>query len=564
MKAQGLKREQLVDFSASKYSFICGSAVLATYLFNGSFNIVFLFLFITAFFALVYFQYELGVGGYRLLKEYVVAIQLTTGAVAVALVGDLSVLLLTVPVFIALIGSKDWKVFLLPSAAALVFGGFFYSRESAMSIILSLAASLIAIYVNRNWRRLFVNAQESLASVMLFKEQSDLHLRFVRELSEQQDITSLQFAPSDKLGQALFQMGLKMQENVKQESIRNWHIQGLNELSTLLRTSQSVLSYSDLLSFIVKYIAANQGGIFVLVEDTNHEQWLELKASYAYDKHKLSNVRLSVGHGLLGQAIAERDAIYLERVPENYVHITSGLGLASPTALAIFPLAYNEKVIGALEVASFKTFAKHELEFLRRAAEIVASAVSFHQTAADTERMLEESRRLSEELKSQQEEVRQNLEELEATQEHLTREAKEREKLQEELNKSKEFLNLVLDSVPIPVFVKDRGHRMVLLNQAVCDLNNMTKEQMLGKSDYDFFSTKEADIFWNFEEEIFINKSSAEKVEHAIRNGKETYTLDKKLSVSTDDGEQFLIGINIDVTYAKLIERQMQAGLTAS
>jgi PAS domain S-box-containing protein len=169
--------------------------------------------------------------------------------------------------------------------------------------------------------------------------------------------------------------------------------------------------------------------------------------------------------------------------------------------------------------------------------------------------MLIESRQLAEELNAQKEELRQNMEELEATQEHLNREAKNNEKLKIDLERSKEFLNLVIDTVPIPIFVKDREHRMVLLNKAVCDLNRKTKDQMLGKTDYDFFNKEEADVFWNFEEDIFIKKISAEKVEQSTRDGKEIYTLDKKNYVRTDSGEDFLVGINIDITYAKMMEK---------
>lgn len=80
---------------------------------------------------------------------------------------------------------------------------------------------------------------------------------------------------------------------------------------------------------------------------------------------------------------------------------------------------------------------------------------------------------------------------------------------------------------------------------------------MLGKTDYDFFKKEEADVFWNFEEEIFNRKTSAEKVEQSTRDGKEVYTLDKKNYVSTDSGEDFLVGINIDITYAKMMEKNI-------
>jgi PAS domain S-box-containing protein len=292
---------------------------------------------------------------------------------------------------------------------------------------------------------------------------------------------------------------------------------------------------------------ANQGGVFVL---TNHtaEKFLELKACYAYERAKMIRKNISVTDGLLGECLQSGEMIYMEKIPSHYVHITSGLGLATPTSLVMIPLRHNGESIGVLEMASFARYQKHELQFLKEACEFIGATIISHDRNTETEKLLKETQLMAEELKTQQEEVRQNMEELEATQEYLNREMKEKEKLQNELNKSKEFLNLVIDSVPLPVFVKDRNHRMVLLNKAVCDLNNRPKAEMLGKTDYDFFSEDEAFVFWSFEEEVFKRGSVAEKVEHAIRNGTETYTLDKKLPIKTADGEEYLIGINIDVT----------------
>ena len=42
--------------------------------------------------------------------------------------------------------------------------------------------------------------------------------------------------------------------------------------------------------------------------------------------------------------------------------------------------------------------------------------------------------------------------------------------LQEELKRSKEFLQWLIDTIPDPIFVKDRNHRWVVLNQAMISI----------------------------------------------------------------------------------------------
>jgi PAS domain-containing protein len=66
--------------------------------------------------------------------------------------------------------------------------------------------------------------------------------------------------------------------------------------------------------------------------------------------------------------------------------------------------------------------------------------------------------------------------------------------IQEELKRSKEFLQTVINTIPDPVFVKDKDHRWIILNQAYCKFIGYSLETLMGKSEYDIFPQHEAEF----------------------------------------------------------------------
>ena len=61
----------------------------------------------------------------------------------------------------------------------------------------------------------------------------------------------------------------------------------------------------------------------------------------------------------------------------------------------------------------------------------------------------------------------------------------------EQSSYSLEFVAAVLGAVPDPVFVKDEDSRFVFINDALCKFLSQTRENLIGKSDYDFFPKEE-------------------------------------------------------------------------
>lgn len=229
---------------------------------------------------------------------------------------------------------------------------------------------------------------------------------------------------------------INMREKLKmvktEDEKRNWMNEGLAKFSEIVRNHQheSKVLADKCVSFLTKYLDAQQGSLFVL-EGDDGEEYLNLASCYAFDKKKWIEKRIEIGNGLIGQAFLEGEITRLKDVPNGYTHITSGLGDATPKHLVIVPLKYDIRTVAIIELASFIGFEEHHTMFLKKAGEFLASAILNSQTTQKMKSLLENAKINEEQMRAQEEEMRQNMEELQATQEELVRKEKERIKRME-------------------------------------------------------------------------------------------------------------------------------------
>jgi len=216
------------------------------------------------------------------------------------------------------------------------------------------------------------------------------------------------------------QLEISAQDDLK----RNWSMKGLAKLGELMKSeNKSIQSVCEsLITELVKYTESNQGAFFVLNKD---KEQMEILGAYAYGRKKSLKTSISLGEGLVGAAWQEHDSIYLTDIPQNYINITSGLGGANPKSLLIVPIISQDSVEGMLELASFREFESHEIEFVKQLAETLAGTLSSVKMQNRTNELLESAQQMAEELKANEEEMRQNMEELHATQEEMHRTVKE-------------------------------------------------------------------------------------------------------------------------------------------
>ena len=235
---------------------------------------------------------------------------------------------------------------------------------------------------------------------------------------------------NDELGTAL----LKMRENLLHASIKEQEERfitvGITKIGEVIRKNSSSLDAlaDDFIITLVKYLNVNQGGLF-LAEGEQEDQYLKLSSCYAYERKKFLTKNVGIGEGLVGQCFMEREPIYMTKIPKEYVHITSGLGGATPTCIFIVPVKTNDEIVGVLELASFTPIEEYKREFIKKAAENIASSVVSTRVTEKVKSLLTDSQQQTEEMRAQEEEMRQNMEELQATQEEMGRKNREMEEL---------------------------------------------------------------------------------------------------------------------------------------
>jgi hypothetical protein len=227
----------------------------------------------------------------------------------------------------------------------------------------------------------------------------------------------------NKLADSLIDMQQKLKVMNEEERKRQWANEGLTKFVEILRSSDNDLHVlgDKIISALVKYTNSNQGGLYILNDDDEYNKHLELISMFAFDIKKFENQKVKLGEGILGQTFLERETTYLKEIPEEYVRITSGLGDAIPKAILMVPLKVDREVYGMVELASFKLYEDHEIAFVERLGETIASTLGSVRAAQKNKTLIEQFQQQTEEMRAQEEEMRQNMEELQATQEEVVR-----------------------------------------------------------------------------------------------------------------------------------------------
>jgi PAS domain S-box-containing protein len=467
---------------------------------------------------------------------------------------------------------EDWRVVLPATGYALLTLTLLYAyRESVVvkeyfseSQDLSLTHFLVHCFsilfyasLCMWWARIqHQQTKESALSAIKMEEQLhmvDVNIAFADGISNGNLQQQYGSAAPDKLGNSLLHMRESLISASQREEREKFITVGLARIGELLRQNADSLQQlgDKVIEEVVRYMKANQGFIFVK-EGEGEEAKLELLAARAWERKKFMQKTVALGEGLVGQAAIEQQTIYLTKVPNNYVHITSGLGEANPRSILIVPLKSEEEIIGVIELASFQLYEEFEIRFLEKVGESIASTVLTARNNQRNKVLLEQSRMLAEQMRSQEEEIRQNMEEMQATQEEMQRKNLEIERLlslakdneqvlkekleeiqkvqKESERKNREMLEYmenykltllrILDQLPHKIFLKDENGKMVLVNTVVAKAHNMTVDELIGKSDFDFVDHDTATQWRNQELEI-------------IRKGSETYIFNEDLSGET-------------------------------
>ena len=111
------------------------------------------------------------------------------------------------------------------------------------------------------------------------------------------------------------------------------------------------------------------------------------------------------------------------------------------------------------------------------------------------------------------------------------------------------ILQQMLDCVGSPVFAKDRAHRFLYLNEAAAKFLGHPNEEMVGRTDTDFFPEAQVRVFWEKDDEVFRSGKESVNEEQLTDAAGVSHTIVTRKRVFKDgEGNAVLVGVINDIT----------------
>ena len=150
----------------------------------------------------------------------------------------------------------------------------------------------------------------------------------------------------------------------------------------------------------------------------------------------------------------------------------------------------------------------------------------------------------------------------------LVLEAADRRRAEIETEHSKNFLNSVIENLPIMVCVKDAEHlRFVRWNKAAEDVTGLARDTVFGKSDYDFFPQDEADSFTRKDRDVIESGCLQDIPEEPLVTVHQGTRIlhTRKIPIFNAQGQpEYLLGISEDITERKQDEEALRKAKEAA
>lgn len=137
------------------------------------------------------------------------------------------------------------------------------------------------------------------------------------------------------------------------------------------------------------------------------------------------------------------------------------------------------------------------------------------------------------------------------------RDITKRRRAEEALKESREYLNQIINCIGDSIFVKDRNHKIVLVNDAYCRFTGKRREEIIGTNGLEGVSEDIARSIMEDDERVFESgKEGKEEGAIADADGRERYIMTKKTLLTDKNGNKQLILVSRDISEYKKLEVQ--------
>jgi len=317
-------------------------------------------------------------------------------------------------------------------------------------------------------------------------------------------------------------------ELVQVREVAQRRAQQVTTAAEIARDVSSALQPAELLKRVVNLVRARFGfyhaSVF-LVDSTGEFAVLRESTGEAGRQMKEAGHKLAVGSkSTVGQATATGDSLVINDVTLDPTHRPNPL-LPDTRAECAIPLKTGDRILGALDVQStqINAFSPDDVSILQTLADQISTAIA-------------------------------NSELLAETQANLGR------------------LNALMDNINDRVYFKDLNSRFIMVNKAMLPMYHLDEtSDLIGKSDFDFYSSEHASQAFNDEQEIIRSEQpKLDKLERETYPDRpDTWALSSKAPLRDADGKIIgIVGISRDVTelvtVREMAERRAQQLTTAA
>lgn len=303
---------------------------------------------------------------------------------------------------------------------------------TALVVVTALVGSVITIWILRS-----ITRSLNKVTKIITKGNFGLEGSFPRiEVTSNDEI--------GKIATAFNQIAASLEEHAKQEKEykemlqeQNWLKTKIAEFSSMYQGVHDLQALAHLFITKITPLVGAGFGVFYLKMGKGEEQRLVRLSSYASMEYQAQKQSFRLGEGLVGQSALEKRMIQMNNVPDDYIHITSGLGKGRPISIMVVPVVFEGEVLAVVELATFASFDPIYLKLLDQVLGNLGITINSVDVYMKIENLLVDSQLLTEELQTRSAELQLQQEELKSINEQLALQFEHSEQKSRELEKVK-------------------------------------------------------------------------------------------------------------------------------
>ena len=142
----------------------------------------------------------------------------------------------------------------------------------------------------------------------------------------------------------------------------------------------------------------------------------------------------------------------------------------------------------------------------------------------------------------------------------VLRDITDRIAIEKERQEAHNFLNSVIESLPLALFIKEAKRlRYVSINRSAELLFGTSRDEFIGKDDYDIFNKEEADFFTSKDRQVINSRQVIDiPVEQVSTPSGLRYVHTRKVAIYDElEGAKYLLGMSIDITEKIAAEKEL-------